>query len=544
MSKNSFIKHMACDDCGSSDANALYSDGSTYCFSCRKSTQGNQQEITQQVDFKSIQTQLTLDEIAKLPVDTVRGISKDVLYDAGVRVEYDENRKIISHYYPITINSKVRAYKKRIVADKDFRVIGKADAPDLFNQSKSGSRKNLVITEGELDCLSLLQMIKNEAKFDVVSIVNGAQSARRNVASNLDFLNKYNKVIIAFDNDEAGIAAAKEVAHVIQAGKAHIVNFADAKDANEALEKNLSKEYLHAVWNAKQYKPDSFVSGEKVWEAFVSRSNVKSLPYPTCLEGLNKKLLGMRMGEIVLFTSGTGSGKSTVVKEIILNILDNTQDKIGLISLEESVGDSATKLIGMKMNKNFKYPTDINLDDARKAYEAIFADERITMLDHQGSVEDGNLIQRMEYLCAIGCKYLILDHITIATSDVESGKSGNEAVDHVMSKLLKMVKKYDVNLTLISHLRKVSGESKSFEEGTMANLDAIKGSGSIKQISFDIIAFARNIMADNADERNTVKFAVLKSRFTGDTGFAGEARYSPETGRLSHYESKIAFEKV
>ena len=44
------------------------------------------------------------------------------------------DRNIISHYYPITINKKVKAYKKRIVATKDFRVVGKAEVPELFNQ--------------------------------------------------------------------------------------------------------------------------------------------------------------------------------------------------------------------------------------------------------------------------------------------------------------------------------------------------------------------------------------------------------------------------
>ena len=29
-----FVKHTSCDNCGSSDARALYSDGSWYCWSC------------------------------------------------------------------------------------------------------------------------------------------------------------------------------------------------------------------------------------------------------------------------------------------------------------------------------------------------------------------------------------------------------------------------------------------------------------------------------------------------------------------------------
>jgi twinkle protein len=542
----SFIKHMSCDSCGSSDANALYSDGSTYCFSCKVSKQQNETAIDpQDVQFKSTYVQLSLDEIEKLPVDGFRGISKSVIYDTGTKIEYDENRNVIAHYYPITINGSIKAYKKRIVATKDFKVIGKAEVPQLFNQVNCGKRKNIVITEGEVDTLSIIEMLKKaKAQLDVVSIVNGAQSARRNVAANLDFINKYQKVFIAFDNDEQGQEAAKEVAHIVSPGKAYIVNCDYVKDANEALEKNLSEQYLNDIWSAKNYKPDNFISGEKIWEEFKSRSDIKSIPYPDCLKGINEKLFGMRMGEITLFTSGTGSGKSTVVKEVILNLLDKTTDKVGLISLEESIGDTATRLIGMAVNRNIRMPGDISDEEARKGFEKVFKDERLILLDHMGSVQDSTLINRMEYLAAIGCKYLILDHITIAVSEGQEGLSGNEAIDKVMSDLLKIVKRYNIHLTLISHLRKSGGESKSFEEGIMPNMDAIKGSGSIKQISFDIIGFARNLMAIEASDRNTVKFAVLKSRFSGDTGFCGSAKYNPETGRLSFITDNLAFKEV
>jgi twinkle protein len=161
-----------------------------------------------------------------------------------------------------------------------------------------------------------------------------------------------------------------------------------------------------------------------------------------------------------------------------------------------------------------------------------------------GSVQDDSLLQRIEYLAAIGARYLILDHITIAVSEGSEGLSGNEAIDKVMSSLLKIVKRYNIHLTLISHLRKAGGDSKSFEEGRLASLDDIKGSGSIKQISFDIIAFARNLMATEDSERNTIKFAVLKSRFSGNTGKAGQASYNPLTGRLSHSVDNIAFQEV
>ena len=99
-----------------------------------------------------------------------------------------------------------------------------------------------------------------------------------------------------------------------------------------------------------------------------------------------------------------------------------------------------------------------------------------------------------------------------------------------MSDLLKITKKHNIWLGIISHLRK--GE-RPFEEGHLPSIDDIKGSGSIKQISFDIVAFARNMIADSDTERNTINLRVLKSRFTGHTGDCGSTIYNTETGRLN-----------
>jgi len=111
--------------------------------------------------------------------------------------------------------------------------------------------------------------------------------------------------------------------------------------------------------------------------------------------------------------------------------------------------------------------------------------------------------------------------------------TGLEAQDKVMNDLLRLVKRYtDVWIGLVSHLRKVQSGTKSFEEGKLPSLDDIRGSGSIKQISFDIIAFARDMGAESEEIRNTILMTSLKSRFTGLTGKVEGLRYFSETGRL------------
>ena len=235
------------------------------------------------------------------------------------------------------------------------------------------------------------------------------------------------------------------------------------------------------------------------------------------------------MGEITLWVSGTGAGKSTMLREIALNLINTTEDTLGIISLEESPAETTRKLAGMVINRNPQLE-DISVDDLRPGFDKF--KDRVMVLDHCGSMSDG-IVSQLEYMALSGCKYLFIDHITLLVSEGAEGLSGNEATDKIMNDLLRISKQHNVWIGLVSHLRKMNTPGKSFEEGELPTVDDIRGSGSIKQISHDIIAFARNITAETEEERNKIKTSVLKSRFTGQTGPAGITTYNADTGRLS-----------
>jgi twinkle protein len=246
----------------------------------------------------------------------------------------------------------------------------------------------------------------------------------------------------------------------------------------------------------------------------------------------------MRTGEITLFISGTGSGKSTILRETMLHLLQTTEEKIGVISLEESPAETARKLAGMAIEKN-PAKEEIPLDELKVGFDQVFGSDRVVLLDHQGSINDSSIIDQLEYMCLIGCKYLFIDHITILVSEGVENLTGNEAQDKVMNDLLRLVKRHPVWIGLVSHLRKAPSSGKSFEEGKLPSIDDIRGSGSIKQISFDIISFARNLTATVERERNTIKMRILKSRYTGLTGVVKGAYYNYDTGRLIALEEAV-----
>jgi twinkle protein len=533
-------KNQPCEKCGSSDAKQIYEEGSAFCFSCRASfpapREGNQLMFEQQ-EFSSWGN--NLDEIRDdyaVRGFKERNIFKQVSEHYGVKVSYDIDGGIDAHYYPYYDGDALAGYKVRKLP-KDFTSVGKVRG-GLFGQQLYTGGRRLVITEGELDAMAVQSAWYKKYKtfYPVVSLRSA--SSIKDLIEERDWIRNFDEVVIWFDKDEAGAEATKEAARIIGYDKVKIAK-SQEKDASDVWIKEPDN-LLKIIYDSSDYTPAGILTKEDLWTQLETYNTLESVPYPPFMNGLNDKLKGMRFGEITLWTSGTGSGKSTLLREIAVHLLQTTDDKVGIVSLEESPAETARKMAGMALNRN-PAAEEIPLEELRIGYDELFGDDRVLVLDHQGSISDGSIMDYLEYMCLSGAKYLFVDHITILASEGADGLTGNEAIDKIMNDLLRLVKKHNVWIGLISHLRKTDNKGKSFEEGKLPSMDDIRGSGSIKQISMDIIAFARNVSADSAEERNTILTKVLKCRYTGLTGPSGNLSYDFDTGRLS---LGTEFEKV
>jgi len=549
--KELIVEHnQPCPSCGSSDARQVYSSGSSYCFSCRKyfppengtkteyaiKTRNNEDFDDEAGNTVEVKTDNKDDnKIAEILTYPFRGfkerkISKVVCEFFGVRVSYDHEGKIAEHYYKYDGGYKVRKLPKR------FHFVGKFGG--LFGQSlfPSGG-KRVIITEGEIDALSVAEASQEKYQkiYPVVSLPSS--SATGEVLPLREWFRSFKEIVLFLDNDDPGHEATSKLIRILGVDKCKIVKLPpECKDANDVLVKLGWERVNQCIWDAEAFKPAGIIGRADIWKQIVARNKIPSIPYPGCLDGINSKIKGMRAGEIALLISGTGCGKSTIVREIVLHRLEITTGKIGIISLEESPGETGIKLASMSIRRN-PANEDISDEDLKVGFDAVFGDdnddERVIVLDHQGSIKDESIIDQLEYMCLMGCDALLVDHITILVSEGADGLTGNEAIDKIMNDLLRVVKKHNVWLGLVSHLRKVSVGGKSFEEGKLPTMDDIRGSGSIKQVSMDIIAFARNLTAVDPVERNTIQMSVLKSRTVGITGRVAGAVYHQETGRLS-----------
>lgn len=555
--KSTIIKsNLPCKNpkCGSSDARRLYDNGTSFCFSCETFFPQDPEEMAEyNVDAPmrtkspslspspTRKSETGLAEIAEFQIRGLRdrGITKAVCEFFGVKVSYDSDGVVDAHYYPYQTTSGQLVYKHRKVATKEFFWVG--GSGDLFGLEKfQGGGKRLIITEGEVDALSVAQahLDKYNTIYPVISLTSA--SGTEKLLEHREWIRSFQEVCLWFDNDKAGEDALEKALRIVGVDKVKIIKTPSGhKDANDVLVKDGWNKVMHSVWDAENWTPAGIIRKEELWEALCSYNNIASVPYPPCVAGLNPKLKGMRLGEIALFISGTGSGKSSLLREVMLHLLDSEEvpkdHKIGVISLEEAPAETARKLSGMVLQRN---PADeeIPIEELKPGFDHVFSTDRVMLLDHQGSVADGSIVDQLEYMALMGCKYLFIDHITILVSEGADGLTGNEAIDKVMNDLLRLIKRHNVWIGLVSHLRKAPVGGKSFEEGKLPSLDDIRGSGSIKQVSFDIIAFARNMSAENEIERNTIKMSVLKSRYTGLTGATPGAFYVHKTGRLVRAE--------
>jgi twinkle protein len=545
--KSQYLRQEACPACGSSDGVAVYAEGPKTCMVCGEVHKVSFEENAEppvaafKVEKSEKDPALVASKLKEISEMSFRGfrerkIPKPVTEYYGVRSKTGPNNEVLAHYYPYGIE-EITGYKVRDLPKK-FKAVGKLEG--MFGQSLFNGGRRLVITEGEIDALSVAFAYYDKyQRFYPVVALPGATSMTM-LLEQREWVRRFDEVVLLLDNDEAGKKAQKEACKIIGIDKVKVAKL-PTKDPNECLITQGPAAILAAIWDAQPWSPSGMISGEKLWDKFRERQDTESLPYPDCLRGVNEKTNGIRYGEVDLFTSGTGSGKSTIMKEIVMHMHANIPHKIGIISLEEDPGESVEKFLSMQLRTNIN-EEKVSEEKLRGAFSDLFSDGRITLLDHQGSVSDGSLMDKIETLCLMGAKVLILDHLTIAVSEVESSNA-NEAVDKVMSDLLKIAKKHNVWLGVISHLRKTPSGGKAFEEGQMPSLDDIKGSGSVKQISFQIIAFCRNMTAENELERNTIKVRVLKSRFTGRTGDAGAAIYDPVEGRLRYSAVTSLFDK-
>ena len=510
-----FIKHTSCDKCGSSDALAVYDDGHTYCFSCREyAAEGR---IPESKPKKAV----PLGEFVPLKK---RKLTKETCQKFSYHVsEYFDETVQVANYY--NTDHKLVAQKIRF-KDKRFQMLKFENKTPLFGQHlwNSGGRR-ICVTEGEIDAMTVSQLQGH--KWPVVSIPNGAQGAKKAFQENLEYLESFDQVVIMFDSDDPGRKAATECAKLLSFKKACIATL-PLKDPNEMLQENRGGEIVTALWQAKEYKPSSIIQAQDTLETVRALQHISSdsLPY----EGLNTKVHGIRLNEILTICAGSGIGKSQLCKEIGFALSEKYP--VGHIALEESVAKTVQSYMSLYAKKPLHLlEKDLPDEELTKIHTDTFKDHNLSFYDHFGSLDVDDLLSAIRYLYgSLSCRYIILDHISIVVSGISSGDE-RRVIDNIMTQLRSLVEEIAIGLILVTHLKRPDG--KGHEEGGVTSLSQLRGSAAIAQLSDIVIGIERDQQGDKPD---ISLLRVLKNRFSGETGIAGYLQYDRITGRMHEVE--------
>jgi len=545
---STFVEHKPCPACRDTggdragDNLSVYSDGHGYCNACGHYEKNAQEPTGTHFNMENNSMQSITPRGTSGAMIKDRRISSDITKKFGVTVSYDKGGKIDKHYYPYydsNESNRLLGYKERTVATKEFQIIGTNKGSGLFGQNANRSGgKYLTICEGEIDALSISEMF--DGKWQVVSLKNGASSASRDIKDNLEYIESFDNVVLCFDQDQAGFDAVKACQDIISVGKLKVCKL-PMKDASDMLVNGKVKEFTNAWWSAESYTPAGIIRGKDTWEHLLKDEDLLTIDYPW--QGLNTLTYGFRAKELVTITSGSGMGKTSVVKELESYILNNTEDNLAIIHLEESIERTVKGLMSIEANAPIhipQYERELSDTDKKALWQKSVGDKNVFFYDHFGSMSEDSLLNVIRtYAKSYDCQWIVLDHLSIVVSDQDGIADERKAIDAIMTKLRKIVQETGVGLFLISHLRRPQG--RAHEEGGQVSLSELRGSAAIAQLSDIVIGLERNQQDDDPIIRNQTTLRVIKNRFSGLTGPACKLQYDSDTGRLTEVDDEHSF---
>lgn len=527
-----------CSSCGSSDACAVYSDNHTHCFACGTHTAGDGAAPTREGRKR----------VAGLITDvTVRGLRARKITDETCKRygygigRYKHKEVHVAPYYDASGTLVAQHLRTK---DKEFPWVGDMSEALPFGAHvwpKSG--KMLVVTEGEIDALSMSQAQGN--KWPVVSIGCGADTpvdrngnalanagakVRKYFAKHRDYFASFEKVVLMFDNDVQGRFSAQVAASVL-GSRAHIAEL-PLKDASDMLVAGRTEELLTAMWRATPYRPDGVVEIRSLKDA-VFAEPVPGIPW--CLDALNEMTYGRRPGEVYAFGAGTGVGKTDFFLQQIAYDLDVLGLNIATFFFEQEPRESGLRLAGKIGHRPFHVPdAGWSPDELRAAWEHVERSKgKLYLYDSFGVCDWDVVKERIRYLVhAEDVRHVYIDHLTALAAWQDDER---KALELLMADIGSLVKELEITIYLVSHL--ATPEGKPHEEGGRVMIRHFKGSRAIGYWCHFMFGMERDQQAPDPLDRTTTTFRCLKDRYTGRaTGQVFFMRFDPETTMLAEVD--------
>ncbi len=389
-----------------------------------------------------------------------RGISQGILEQEHIGFEESYGKgwiKFPYFYNSVCVNVKYRT------ATKDFRQ-EKGGKKCLYRRDKAmgSTQKELVITEGEIDALSCLV-----AGYEAVSIPDGAPSENsKNFSTKFDFLkgteklfSRFEKIIIAGDNDAPGKRAVQELGRRIGVEKCFVVEYpAGCKDCNDVLVKHGKEALVEVLKKAKPFPVEGIISP-------LSLTDVVMQEYTQGIQGGEKtgwsnldEFYTVRPGELTIVTGIPGSGKSNFVDALCVNLIKTCVWRIGFFSPENwPLQRHAETLIEKMLGKSFRptrYGDRMTPAEAKEGMEML--DDYVKFIAPKSELLSiDTILKYARVLCLqFGIKGLVID----PWNEVEhcfNGLSETQYISQELTKVRRFARLNGIHIWIVAHPTKL-----------------------------------------------------------------------------------------
>ena len=449
-----------------------------------------------------------------------RGIPQGILEQELIGFEEKFGKgwiKFPYFYNSICVNVKYRT------SQKDFRQ-EKGGKKCLYRRDKAmvSTKKALVVTEGEIDALSCLV-----AEYEAVSIPDCAPSENsKNFNTKFDFLKgteklfaRFNKIIIAGDNDAPGKRAVQELGRRIGVEKCFVVEYpAGCKDCNDVLKQHGKDSLKAALENAKPFPVEGIVTPSSLTDIVLHE-------YSQGIQGGEKTGWGnldeyytVRPGELTIVTGIPGSGKSNFVDALTVNLIKNSMWRFGIFSPENwPLQRHAQTLIEKFLGKSFRpsrFGDRMSMEEAREETEML--DEYVKFIAPKGEILSVDTILKYARILCLqsGIKGLVID----PWNEVEhlfNGLSETQYLSHELTKIRRFARLNGIHIWIVAHPTKLQKNSQGkYDPPTMYD---ISGGAHWRNKADNGICVYRDF------ETNETEIIVQKIRFK-EIGKLGSAK--------------------
>lgn len=386
----------------------------------------------------------------------VRGLAPALTEGMGVVRKDHPGMHGAAVVFPYVRNGKPYAAKWRAIEGKDFRSTRDVSR-GLYNEDcLKGCDGPVIITEGEIDCLSIIQ-----AGFaQCVSVPDGWDEKgdkRACLVAAEDALRRSNCVIVAGDADSAGRGLPKAVANILTGHPVRYVTWPEGcKDANDVLVQFGEGELCRCLTEAKLIDPTGgFITGisdmPPLPDRRVLRTSVTALDY----------VLAFEIGAMSVGTGTPGAGKSTITTFAAYHMAISEDVRVGFLSFETHPHRTRDHLCRLRTGRSWDDLAPAQQQQTAKALDLHF---RIVHRTFDDIPEGHNLgwLRDMIYTLAVrdGCKFIIVDPWNEIEHLPAPGESLTNYINFALQQIRVWAEQFDTHICLIAHPRKMMTDGK------------------------------------------------------------------------------------